>query len=94
MDSRELEVGTSATEGLRRDDVPTHDGGFTMDFSIDIVEDVPALVEEMMRLGALGYFKNARKLCDGVLARHTSTFAVAVECMRLLLRQGDFERLR
>lgn len=29
----------------------TLDGGFTMDFSLDIVEDVPAIVEEMMRLG-------------------------------------------
>ncbi|KAK5175292.1 uncharacterized protein LTR77_000430 [Saxophila tyrrhenica] len=69
------------------------DGGFAMDFSVEIEEDVPALVEEMMRLGTLGYFVEARKLSDKHLVRHASIFAVAAERMRLLLIQGDISQL-
>jgi hypothetical protein len=69
------------------------DGGFTMDFSIDVVEDIPAQVEEMMSLAARGYFKLAREISDNVLVRQNSIFNVAVERMRLLHDQGDFEAL-
>ncbi|KAI7479421.1 hypothetical protein KC357_g4224 [Hortaea werneckii] len=50
------------------------DGGFAMEFRIGVVEDIEAQVEEMMRLGALGYFKEARQLSQSIAPAHQRTF--------------------
>ena len=71
----------------------TPDGGFPAKFSIEVVEDVSEIVEEMMRLGALGYFKEARELSDTLLPKYSHIFAVLAERMRLLLDQGDYSQL-
>ena len=68
------------------------EGGFTMNFSVDIVDDVPAMVDEMMRLGDLGYFNEACEISN-MLARHSDIFAVIAERMRLFLIQGAFQEL-
>ncbi|KAK4911107.1 hypothetical protein LTR49_020274 [Elasticomyces elasticus] len=65
-----------------------------MDFSIDIVEDVAAEVEVVMRLSAFGLFREARKAADETLKRYIDYFPVAVEYLRLLYDQGDFAMLR
>ncbi|KAK5722001.1 hypothetical protein LTR17_014505 [Elasticomyces elasticus] len=65
-----------------------------MDFSIDILEDVAAEVEAVMRLSAFGLFREARKAADDTLRRYLDNFPVAVEYLRLLHDQGDFEGLR
>lgn len=70
------------------------DEGFTMTFSFDVIEDVAEQVEEMMRLGALGYFAHARAISDSIDPRHLSSFAVVAEQMRLLLDQGDYQALQ
>ena len=66
---------------------------FTLDFSIDIAEDVAAQVEEMLRKSMLGYFRQAREVFEERLVKHTDIFPVAVERMRLLHGQGDFGAL-
>ncbi|KAK4900487.1 hypothetical protein LTR27_002203 [Elasticomyces elasticus] len=65
-----------------------------MDFSVDIVEDVAAEVEAVMRLCAFGLFGEARRAADETLKLHLSCFPVLVEYMRLLYDQGDFDMLR
>lgn len=71
------------------------DQGFTMQFSIDIVDvsstdGIVDRVEEMMRLAAHGRFREARKISDSELAPCSHLFPVAAERMRLLLDQGAF----
>ena len=41
--------------------------GFTMDFSVEIVEDTYAALEEVMRLSAHGRFREARQLAKETL---------------------------
>ena len=65
-----------------------------MTFSFDVIEDVAEQVEEMMRLGALGYFAHARAISDSIDPRHLSSFTVVAEQMRLLLDEGDYETLQ
>ncbi|KAK5675622.1 hypothetical protein LTS10_011722 [Elasticomyces elasticus] len=65
-----------------------------MDFSIDIVEDVAAEVEAVMRLSVFGLFREARKAADETLKRYLGCFPVAVEYLRLLYDQGDFDILQ
>jgi hypothetical protein len=69
------------------------DGGFTMDFSIEIVDDINAQIEEMMRLSWLGYFNQARQISDSIAPIHHSKFEVVVEQLRLLMDQGAYEDL-
>ncbi|KAK5715946.1 hypothetical protein LTR15_009771 [Elasticomyces elasticus] len=65
-----------------------------LDFSIDIVEDVAAEVEAVMRLSVFGLFREARKAADETMKRYLGYFPVAVEYLRLLYDQGDFDMLR
>lgn len=65
------------------------DVGFTLNFSLDVVEDIYAEVEEVMRLSGHGRFREARKLSNDTLAKHTDIFAVLAEDLRSLLDQGD-----
>ncbi|KAI7183642.1 hypothetical protein KC363_g8141 [Hortaea werneckii] len=80
----------SNDEHLERDE---EDGGFTMEFRIGVVEDIEAQVEEMMRLGALGYFKEARQLSQSIAPAHQQTFEVVFEQLRLMLDQGAYTDL-
>lgn len=65
-----------------------------MSFEVDIVEeDIPARVEDLMRLSALGFFREAREQSLDLFSRQDDVFAVKMECMRLLFEQGDFEEL-
>ncbi|KAK4948920.1 hypothetical protein LTR10_012293 [Elasticomyces elasticus] len=68
-----------------------------LDFTVDIVEDVAAEVEEVMRLSAFGLFGEARKAADETLRPHLGPliyFPIAAEFLRLLYDQGDFDMLR
>ncbi|KAI7081976.1 hypothetical protein KC356_g8744 [Hortaea werneckii] len=69
------------------------DEGFTMEFKIEVVDDIEAQVEEMMRLGALGYFKEARQLSQSIAPVHQQTFEVVFEQLRLMLDQGAYSDL-
>ncbi|KAI7211012.1 hypothetical protein KC340_g10202 [Hortaea werneckii] len=80
----------SNNEHLETDE---EDGGFTMEFRIGVVEDIEAQVEEMMRLGALGYFKEARQLSQSIAPAHPRTFEVVFEQLRLMLDQGAYTDL-
>lgn len=66
------------------------DGGFTMDFAIEVVEDIEAQMEEMMRLGALGYFKEARQVSQSIAPEYQQKFEVVFEQLRLMLDQGAY----
>ncbi|KAI6855506.1 hypothetical protein KC338_g8137 [Hortaea werneckii] len=69
------------------------DEGFTMEFKVEVVDDIEAQVEEMMRLGALGYFKEARQLSQSIAPVHQQTFEVVFEQLRLMLDQGAYTDL-
>ena len=69
------------------------DGGFTMDFAIEVVEDIEAQMEEMMRLGALGYFREARPVSQSIAPEYQQKFEVAFEQLRLMLDQGAYTDL-
>jgi hypothetical protein len=84
-----MDGGESAEKPAHSDE----DEGFTMNFSIEVVEDVAEQVGEMMRLGALGSFKQAREVSDSIDPVNLSTFAVVAEQMRLLFDQGDYTAL-
>jgi hypothetical protein len=71
-----------------------NDGGFVMDFSIDIVEDVPAEVENVMHLATVGLFKEAREAAGLTMERYLDHFPVLIEFLRLLYDQGDYQSLR
>ncbi|KAI6793948.1 hypothetical protein KC327_g17117 [Hortaea werneckii] len=67
--------------------------GFTMVFKIDVVDDIEAQVEEMMRLGALGYFSEARQLSQSIAPVHQQKFEVVFEQLRLMLEQESYPDL-
>lgn len=69
------------------------DGGFVMDFSIGIVEDVPAEVENIMHLAAIGLFTEAREAAALTMERYLDKFPVLIEFLRLLYDQGDYQSL-
>ncbi|KAI6791309.1 hypothetical protein KC367_g8104 [Hortaea werneckii] len=69
------------------------DEGFTMEFKIEVVDDIEAQVEEMMRLGALGYFQEARQLSHSTASGHQRKFEVVFEQLRLMLDQGAYTDL-
>merc|ERR1712070_966626 len=85
--SMEQQDGGSQAEPNEDDD------GFTMEFKIEVVDNVEAQVEEMVRLGALGYFKEARQLSQSIAPEHQSTFEVVFEQLRLMLDQGAYTDL-
>ncbi|CAG8950025.1 hypothetical protein HYFRA_00004359 [Hymenoscyphus fraxineus] len=66
------------------------EGGFVMDFNVEIVEDVAAEIENVMRLGAVGAFEEARNMSKETVEHHLDTFPVLVEYLRLLYDQGDY----
>ncbi|KAI7227085.1 hypothetical protein KC330_g8555 [Hortaea werneckii] len=69
------------------------DGGFTMDFAIEVVKDIEAQLEEMMRLGALGYFKEARQVAQSIAPEYQQKFEVVFEQLKLMLYQGAYTDL-
>ncbi|RMY16519.1 hypothetical protein D0867_06490 [Hortaea werneckii] len=69
------------------------DGGFTMDFTIEVVEDIEAQMEEMMRLGALGNFKEARQVAQSIAPEYQQKFEVVFEQLKLMLDQGAYTDL-
>ena len=69
------------------------DEGFTLTFPVHIVEDVNLLIEEILRLGALGFFEKARALSDESIDETFDIFPFVAEQMRLLWDQGDFDAL-
>ncbi|RMZ14634.1 hypothetical protein D0864_00117 [Hortaea werneckii] len=73
--------------------VDGEDDSFTMECKIEVVDDIEAQVEEMMRLGALGYFKEARQLSQSIAPAHQQTFEVVFEQLRLMLDQGAYTDL-
>lgn len=77
-------------EHLKADE---EDDSFTMEFQIEAVDDVEAQVEEMMRLGALGYFKEARQLSQSIAPAHQQTFEVVFQQLMLMLDQGAYTDL-
>ncbi|RMY77874.1 hypothetical protein D0862_13472 [Hortaea werneckii] len=64
-----------------------------MDFRIEVVDNIEAQVEEMMRLGALGYFKKARQVSQSIALEYQQNFEVAFEQLRLMLDQGAYTDL-
>lgn len=63
------------------------------DFEIEIYEDVPATLEEYVRLGTLGRFDEAKIVFESCLKSHTNWFPVAAEHAELLYQQGDYKAL-
>lgn len=43
---------------------------FAMDFRTEVVDEVGAQLEETMRLGSLGYFKEARQVSQSIAPVH------------------------
>ncbi|KAK5734523.1 hypothetical protein LTR17_008883 [Elasticomyces elasticus] len=65
-----------------------------MDFTVEVVEDVAAEVEAVMRLNAFGLFGEAREAADETLRPYLGHFPIAADFLRLLYDQGDFDILR
>lgn len=78
---------------LPQSDDSSSSSGSVMEFTLDVIEDVASRVEDMMRLCALGHFREARQQSADLLDRRSDVFPVKVECMRLLLEQGDYQGL-
>jgi hypothetical protein len=70
------------------------EGGFVMEFNIDIVEDVPAEVENVMHLATVGLFTEAREAAKLTVEHYLDNFPVLIEFLRLLYDQGDYHSLR
>jgi hypothetical protein len=70
------------------------DGGFVMDFSIDVMEDIPAEVENVMHLATVGLFREAREAAASTMERYLDKFPILIEFLRLLYDQGDYLSLR
>ena len=77
-------------EHLKADE---EDDSFTMEFRMEVVDDIEAQVEEMMCFGTQGYFKRARQVSQSIAPAHQQTFGVVFEQLRLLLDQGAYADL-
>jgi hypothetical protein len=64
-----------------------------MSFDMDVMEDIPMEVDELMRLGALGKFGEARDRFQAIFEDNINEYPVIAEYVRLLYDQGDFEAL-
>ena len=69
----------------------TGDGGFTMDFTLDIVSSISQDIEDVARQEALGNFRKARRMYKEALKTHREKFAVYAEYLRLCLDSGDWD---
>lgn len=63
-----------------------------LEFSFE--SDVDSVIGDIVRLGTLGQFKQARLLAEEYLKQVDHVFPVAVEIMRLSYDQGDGEYMR
>jgi hypothetical protein len=63
------------------------------DVCFDFELDLASYVQEVVRLGALGIFKEARHVAREYLGEHENLFPVAAEIMRLMYDQGDVVKL-
>ena len=57
--------------------------GFAMDFRTEVMDEVGAKLEETMRLGLLGCFKEARQVSQSIAPVHQQKFQVVFEQLRL-----------
>ena len=57
----------------------------------DIVEDIPAEIEEFLRLSRLGLITDARNLFDRSLKEHLNLFPVLAEYSGFLLEQDNLQ---
>lgn len=71
----------------------TDDGGFTMNFSLDVFSNIEQDVEDVARQGALGNFRRARRMYEEALEPHRDMFPVYAEYLRLCLDSGDWGSL-
>ncbi|KAK5738892.1 hypothetical protein LTR17_005618 [Elasticomyces elasticus] len=70
------------------------DGGFTMQFDFDVVEDTSyKAVQDVARLSAFGHFGQARSLSKETLETRMDAYPFAFEVLRLLFDQGDYEEM-
>lgn len=66
--------------------------GSALEFSFE--SDVDSVIGDIVRLGTLGQFKEARSLVEEYLKQVDHVFPVAIEIMRLSYDQGDGEHMR
>jgi hypothetical protein len=71
--------------------VPIDANDITMNFTFET--NVYQDLEDIVRLGAFGQFKEARLIVDESLEGLHDEFPIAVEIMRLMYDQGDFVQL-
>lgn len=83
MSSGESSSGSSQCSSSYEDE------NICFDFAFDLKD----YVQEVVRLGALGIFQEARYLAQGALREHDYVFPVAIEIMRLMYDQGDADAL-
>jgi hypothetical protein len=67
------------------------DSRMQLEFAIE--EDIPAELEDFVRLSRLGMFKDAEELFDQTLRDHANLFPVAAEYADFLLEQGTYGKL-
>jgi hypothetical protein len=68
------------------------DNHMQLEFAIE--EDIPAELEDFVRLSRLGMFKDAEELFEQTLKDHVNLFPVAAEYADFLLEQGRYGRLQ
>jgi hypothetical protein len=72
---------------------PDSEGPYEISFEMDVVEDICRDVEEVARMGALGYFRDACALSKDTLEKHMDAFPIIMEVLRLCYDQGDYEKI-
>lgn len=68
------------------------DSRMQLEFAIE--EDIPAELEDFVRLSRLGLFKDALEMFDQTLRDHANLFPVAAEYADGLLEQGSYGKLK
>jgi tetratricopeptide (TPR) repeat protein len=64
-----------------------------LDMEFDIVEDIPAELEDFIFLARLGLFEEAHELFEQVLKPHDRYFPVLAEFADMLLEEGRYAEL-
>jgi len=87
--SSESSQNSSSGDEEEEEEEGEGEGDVCLDFKFHLAD----YVQEVVRLGALGIFNEARFVAGEYLSEHANFFPVAAEIMRLMYDQGDVDEL-
>lgn len=82
LHSRNISVNVNCNEDIE-----------LLNTKFDIVEDIPAELEDFIFLARLGCFEEARELFEEILRPHEGFFPVVAEFADMLLEEGCYDEL-